>query len=322
MKILIASSIDQEAIEKLKDQHDVICNFEATKEMMKKSIADREILIFRSGVKISAEVMECAPNLKLIIRAGSGIDNLDVRYILRRGIELVRIPGQSARAVAEMSFALLLALSRNLLEADRLMRQGKWAKYKLSGYLLKGKTLGIIGLGNIGLSVAHLGLRWGMKVIGCVEFPTQARTVEIYKRGIRLVDFKEVIALADYVSIHVPIKESTRNLINGDVLASMKSGSYIVNLARGGVVDEVALLKELRNGKRLRGAALDVHAKEGHGTMSPLAALSNVILTPHIGAMTLESQHKVGRQIIKIVQSVGTDTIQAPNVSSMYASVA
>ena len=319
LKILIVSIIDPNAIRKLQEQHDVICNFGPTTEMIKNLIVDREILIFRSGVKITAEVLESAPNLKLIIRAGSGIDNLDMGYVFQRGLELIRIPGPGAQAVAEMSFALLLALSRNLLEADRLMRQGRWAKSDLTGYLMKGKTLGIIGLGNIGTRVAELGISWGMKVIGCVEFPTPKRKVDMKKKGIRLSNFDAVIKFADYVSIHVPLKESTRNLINSDVLTRMKKRSYLVNLGRGGVVDEVGLLKELTSKEKIHGAALDVHTNEGDGKISPLAALSNVILTPHIGATTVDSQREIGDQIIEIVNSIETDSIQALDVSLMFA---
>ncbi|MEJ2264509.1 MAG: hydroxyacid dehydrogenase [Anaerolineales bacterium] len=302
MKILFASSIFPGAIEKIKEEHEVICAFNAKEEELKKQIKDCEVLVFRSGVQISAEVMECAPTLKLLIRAGSGIDNVDVGYVRRKGLRLVRIPGPGAKAVAEMSFALLLALARNVLEADRLTRQGIWAKHELTGFLLTGKTLGIIGAGNIGSRVGQLGVAWGLEVVGCVEFPNPAVASKLWEKGIRLADIDEVLAKADFVSIHVPLKDSSRNLINAEAFAKMKPGAFLVNLARGGVVDESALYKALKEG-RLLGAALDVHSTEGNGTISPLAEFNNVILTPHIGAGTFDSQREIGDIVIETLNS-------------------
>jgi phosphoglycerate dehydrogenase-like enzyme len=266
-------------------------------------VCDCEVLIFRSGVDITAGVMSCSPDLKLLIRAGSGIDNIDVPYARQRGLELVRVPGPGAQAVAEMSFAFMLALSRNLLEADRLTRQGHWAKYQLAGYLLTGKVLGIVGAGNIGSTVGRVGEALGMEVIGCVEHPSAERAVSLRGKGIRLASFDEVVSSADYLSLHVPLKDSTRDLINAQVLSRMKPGSYLINLARGGVVNEEALYEALTTEGRLRGAAVDVHAAEGEGRISPFAGLSNVILTPHIGAMAVDSQREIGRRVNALVDA-------------------
>ncbi len=303
MRILIASPIDPDALKELQERHDVVCALDATADALQELIGGCEVLVFRSGVKITAQVMECAPDLKLLIRAGSGVDNIDVEYVLRRGLELTRIPEPGARAVAEMSLALMLALSRNLLEADRLTRRGRWAKHELLGYLLAGKTLGIVGVGNIGSRVAQIGAALGMQVIGCVEHPSLVRSVEMSGRGINLMDLDEVMSKADYISIHVPLKDSTRNLINADVISRMKPGVFLINLARGGVLDEAALYRAMTNGGNVRGAALDVHKEEGEGRMSPLAGLQNVILTPHIGAMTIDSQRQIGCRINEVVRS-------------------
>ena len=169
MNILITNPISPDAIEELRKRHDVICAYNASKEHLQALIRDREVLIFRSGIFISGELLDCSPNLRLLIRAGSGIDNIDMDYVRRRCITLERIPEPAAKAVAEMSFALMLALARNIIEADRLLRQGHWAKNDLNGFLLTGKVLGIIGVGNIGSRVGQLGVAWGMKVIGCVD---------------------------------------------------------------------------------------------------------------------------------------------------------
>lgn len=303
VKILIASPVDPDAIAKLREQHHVVCAFDADAEVLQRLMQDRELLIFRSGVDITAKVMESAPNLKWLIRAGCGLDNLDVEHVRRRGLDLVRIPGPGAQAVAEMSFAFMLALGRRLLEADRSMRQGRWAKYELYGSLLMGKVLGVVGLGNTGTRVAEVGAAWGMEVIGCVEHPSPQRAAQLGEKGIRLTGFDEVISAADYVSVHVPLKDSTRKLIDAAVFSRMKPGSILINLGRGGVVDEGALFDALTREGRLRGAALDVHEVEEEGKVSPLAALSNVILTPHIGATVVETQRQIGQRIVEIVAS-------------------
>jgi phosphoglycerate dehydrogenase-like enzyme len=303
MRILIASSISPEAIAQLKTTHDVVCAFNAAVDQLKALVRDREVIICRSGVTISAEVMACAPELKLIIRAGSGTDNIDLDYVRRHGIQLERIPEPGAKAVAELTFALMLALARNLLLADHQLRQGHFAKHELSGYLLRGKVLGIIGAGNIGSLVGQMGAAWGMKVIGCVEDPSPAVAAELAEKNIQLADCCEVVAKADFLSLHVPLTAATRNMINAEVLARMKPGAYLINMARGGVVDEQALYLALTEGKTVRGAALDVHQVEKAGHVSPLASLPNVILTPHIGAQTVDSQREIGGRILEIMDS-------------------
>lgn len=318
LKILIASSIDANAIDVLCKTHDVVLAFGASEGELKSLIVDREVLIFRSGVNISSPVMSAAPNLKLLVRAGSGMDNMDLEYIRANGIPWVRIPGPGAQAVAEMTFALLLSLARHLLRADRLLRNGRWAKYELSGQLISGKTLGIIGMGNIGSRVAEMGNAWGMKVFGCVENPTQNRARQALEKGVVILECDEVLRLADFATIHVPLKDSTRNLIAARELVQMKPGAFLLNLSRGGVVNEQDLCKALTNGSGLAGAALDVHSEEGDGKISPLAGLPNVILTPHIGAMTVDSQRQIGQRVVEIIDTfvkghslAGVEEVQA-----------
>ena len=302
MKILIASKIDPASIEKLKENHEVVCEFGADKETLKLAIQGCDVLIFRSGVDISAEVMAASPSLKLLIRGGSGVDNLDMDYVNQQGLHLVRIPGPGAKAVAELSFALMLALARRVVEADRLTRQGHWAKSEMTGYLLTGKVLGVIGAGNIGSLVAHMGAAWGMRVLACVEHVTPERSEEFERAGIHLTTCEQVLAESDFVSVHVPLKPDTRNFIDAEELALMKPNAYLVNMARGGVVNEVALHQALAEG-RLGGAALDVHQAEGEGKVSPLSEFKNVILTPHIGASTFDSQKEIGAIILQTMES-------------------
>jgi len=303
MNILIASSISKAAIEKLTENHDVICAFNAPEEKLVSLAGDRDVIIFRSGVKISAKVMSAAPNLKFLIRAGSGLDNLDVEYSTKRGLQLVRIPEPGAKAVAELSFAFMLALSRNLVYADREWKKGHWVKGEFKGYLLRGKVLGVVGAGNIGSLVGQMGSFWGMTVLGCVDEKeyTPELKANLTSKGIRLTTFDEVVSNADYLTVHVPLMDSTRNMIDKKVMQKMKPGSYLSCLARGGVVNEKDLLEELTSGERLRGAALDVHENEGEGKVSPLASLPNVILTPHMGAQTVDSQKEIGERVLEEV---------------------
>ena len=311
MNILIISSISPDAIEQLSKLHNVTCSFNPSIETLTSLIPDQEALILRSGVQIPAETMDCAPNLKLVIRAGSGTDNLDLDYIKKRGLTLERIPEPGAYAVAELAFALMVNLARNVLHTDRLLRKGHWGKYDFTGYLLRHKVLGIIGAGNIGSRVGQLGAAWGMEVIGCVENPSSVVAEQLAQKGIQLKECYEVLSEADFLSIHVPLSKSTYNMINEEAFSSMKRGSFLCNLSRGGVVNEQDLFKALTQGDKLRGAALDVHEAEGEGHISPLASLPNVVLTPHIGAQTHDTQHEIGVRILEIINSFESDRQQS-----------
>jgi D-3-phosphoglycerate dehydrogenase len=320
MKILIASKIDSEAIEKLKENHDVTCAFGADKETLKSAIQGSEVLIFRSGVDISGEVMASAPTLKMLIRCGSGTDNLDMEYVNQQGLHLVRVPGPGAISVAEMTFALMLALARRVVEADRLTKQGHWAKSEMTGYLLTGKTLGVLGAGNIGGMVAHMGAGWGMNVLACVERRSPERKESFEKAGIELTSFERIMSEADFISVHIPLKSDTRNFVDKEKIGLMKKNAYLVNMARGGVVNESALYDALAEG-RISGAALDVHQAEGEGKISPLAEFKNVILTPHIGASTFDSQKEIGRIILKTMDDYMAEQLTVLSVQEDTANV-
>lgn len=301
MNLVFASKICPDAVQRLQRDHHVVCAWSAGEEELKEMVRDAEALVFRSGVQISAQLMQCAPRLQLLIRAGSGLDNLDLDYVRLHGLELQRIPEPGARAVAELAFGLMLALARQLLTADAALRKGHWLKNSVEGYLLQNKVLGIVGSGNIGTTVGELGLAWGMRAIACVEHPSAERAASLALKGIHLGDLDTVLRTADFVTLHVPLQDSTRNLIGPAELSRMKPGSYLVNLARGGVVDEEALYHALTRANGLKGAALDVHALEGEGRISVLAGLPNVVLTPHIGATTVDSQREIGRRIEAII---------------------
>jgi D-3-phosphoglycerate dehydrogenase / 2-oxoglutarate reductase len=303
VKILLASSIDPAAIEALERDHDVVRAINAPEDELAELVRDREAIVFRSGVMISAKVLEQGPNLSVLVRAGSGLDNIDLAAATRLGVQVVRVPGSSAQPVAEMTFALLLGVARKVVAADRLLREGHWPKAQLGGPLLTGKTIGVVGAGRIGGRVGEMASAWGMRAIGCVDRPSPAVADALRARGIELTDFDTVVAEADFLCLHIPLDETTRHLIGADVLRRVKPGSFLVNMARGGVVDETALHAALTGGGRLVGAALDVHEAEGEGTISPLAELPNVVLTPHIGAMALDTQRLIGTRVLELVEA-------------------
>lgn len=304
MNILILSPIDPRAAERLARDHDVVNAAGVPAAELPGLVADREIFVFRSGVDITADLMRRAPRLTALIRGGSGFDNVDLEYVSSRGISFLRIPEPGARAVAELAFGLILALARNIVRADGLWRQGRWVKHQMTGYILRGKVLGVVGAGNIGSVVGELGAAWGMEVIGTHHAPTPAVAAALLEKGIRLVPLEEAVTRADFLTLHVPLSAATHHLIDAGMLARMKPGSFLLNLARGGVVDEAALREALLRGDRVLGAALDVHEAEGEGRVSPLADLPNVVLTPHIGASAFDTQREIGERIVSIVETL------------------
>ena len=300
MRILIASPIDPAAHARLERDHDVR-RLNGTD--LRTAGADREVVVLRSGVLLSEDVLSAAGSLRLVLRAGSGVDNIDLDCARRRGIRVLRVPGMSAPPVAEFTFALLLSLARKVTLADRMVRAGRWPKPELGGPLLRGKVLGVVGAGNIGGEVGEMASAWGMEVLGCVARPSDAVAERLGRRGIRLCDFDEVVTSSDFVTLHVPLDDTTRHLVDAAVLERMRPGSLLVNVARGGVVDDKALYEALVDQSTVVGAALDVHETEGEGTVPALAELPNVVLTPHIGAMALDSQRLIGERVVDLVHA-------------------
>ncbi len=300
MKVLVASDLDGSSLSRLERDHSVITAIGASESELAGLAGDREVIVFRSGVEISSRVIGAAPDLKLLLRAGSGLDNLALETARERDIRVFRIPGPGARAVAELTFGLMLSLARPIGRADALIRQGHWPKRDLSGGLLVGKTLGVLGAGNIGTQVGELGVAWGMNVIACVEAWTPARAAELASMSIELTEMDRVLRESDFLAIHANLQASTRHLVAEAELAQMKPDAFLVNMARGGILDEAALGVALETG-RIAGAALDVHEAEGEGTVPPLSALPNVILTPHIGAMAREAQAMIGERVIDLL---------------------
>ncbi len=298
MKIILASPVDVTAIEALSHDHELEMAVDDFGPHRRDILADQEVLVFRSGVEITSEIMDLAPKLALIIRAGSGFDNIDLLAARRRDIRVVRIPGPAAVAVAEFTFGLILALSRQIVRADALVRDGQWPKRELGGKLLAGKVLGVVGAGNIGTRVAELGSAWGMRVLGCVHPDLWWEPPPI----IEATNLGSVLRGADIVTVHTPLAEDTRHLIGAPELAAMKRRAYLISTARGGVIDEAALYEALASG-HLAGAALDVHEREGDGVIPKLADLPNVVLTPHIAGMASESQRAIGLRMLELINA-------------------
>src|SRR5579859_4360453 len=256
------------------------------------ALADADALVVRSAVQVDDALMEKASKLRVIGRAGVGVDNIDAEAATRRGIVVMNTPGANAVAVAELTIALMLALARKLPTANATMHAGKWEKKSLQGAELRGKTLAILGLGRIGLEVARRARAFGLEIIGSDPFVSAAVARE---NGIRLVTLDELMAGCDYLTLHVGLTPQTHGVINTRTLAAMKKGVRIINCARGELVEDEALVAALKSG-HVAGAALDVFTVEPPKD-SPYAGLDNVILTPHIAGSTAEAQEAVGVQI-------------------------
>jgi D-3-phosphoglycerate dehydrogenase len=262
------------------------------KDGLANELKDADGLVVRSAVQVDDALLEHAPKLRVIGRAGVGVDNIDADAATRRGIVVMNTPGANAIAVAELTIGLMLALARQLPKANGALHQGKWEKKSLAGAELRGKTLAVLGLGRIGLEVAQRAASFGMQIIGHDPFVAPALARE---RGVELVDVDALFARADYLTLHVGLTPQTANIINAKNLAAMKKGVRIVNCARGELVDDAALLAALDSGQAA-GAALDVFRDEPLKN-SPYFGRENVILTPHIAGSTAEAQEAVGIQI-------------------------
>jgi D-3-phosphoglycerate dehydrogenase len=261
------------------------------------ALADADALVVRSAVQADDALMEHAPKLRVIGRAGVGVDNIDADAATRRGIVVMNTPGANAVAVAELTIGLMLALARKLPAANSTMHAGKWEKKNLQGAELRGKTLGILGLGRIGLEVAKRAKGFGLEIVGSDPFVSAAVARE---SGIKLVTLDELIAGSDYLTLHVGLTPQTTGVINAKTLAKMKKGVRIINCARGELIDDAALVDALKSGQ-VAGAALDVFAVEP-AKDTPYGELDNVILTPHIAGSTAEAQEAVGIQIARQVR--------------------
>lgn len=291
-KILIADGLHKNGKALLAAAAEVVDQPGISPDELTREIDAYEALIVRSRTKVTAAVLDAAGRLKVIGRAGVGVDNIDLAAASRRGVIVVNAPQSTTLAVAEQTMALMLALARQVPHADAAMKTGQWLKKELLGVELSGKVLGIIGVGNIGAKVAQLAAAFGMSVLGYDPLLPQEA---IRQRGAEAVSLQELYARSDMISLHLPLTPETRGLLSGQSFGQMKRGVRLVCTARGGIIDETALLGALESGQ-VAGAALDVFAKEPPG-LTALVAHPNVIATPHISAQTVEAQVRAAEDI-------------------------
>jgi D-3-phosphoglycerate dehydrogenase / 2-oxoglutarate reductase len=270
---------------------------EVTADELPQAVKGMHAMVVRSRTKVTRAVIDAFDEMKVIVRGGVGVDNIDVAYAREKGIEVRNTPAASSVSVAELAIAMMFGLSRKLVPATNSMMAGEWEKKAFKGVELFQKTLGVIGLGRIGRETARRGEALGMKVIGYDPFVKAEQVTEAHVEG---VGIDELMARADFITLHIPHSDETHYLINAARLGMMKKSAFLIDCARGGVVDEHALADALKEGK-LKGAALDVFEKEPPAE-NLFAGMKNVILAPHIGAQTDEGQERVGDEVAAILK--------------------
>lgn len=301
MKILVASDIAEEGISKLKKEFEVDVKKGISKEEIMSIIENYDGVIIRSKPNITEDIIKKGKNLKVVARAGVGLDNVDVTCCQSCGIKVVNSPQASSDSVAELAFGLMLAVSRNIARADRLTREKRWEKKSLMGYELNGKTLGIIGFGRIGRNIGRMAKACGMSL---VAYDPPLTEEQIKAGGAEPVTLQKLIETSDVITLHVPLMPSTRHMISDKQFEMMKNNVILINTSRGGIIDEDALCRAMKSGKVL-GAGLDVFEEEPPMN-SKLLEFDNVVLTQHIGASTHEAQKRAGvmiaDEVIKVLK--------------------
>jgi D-3-phosphoglycerate dehydrogenase len=293
-KVFVSDKLSAEGIDVLKknDEIDVLFEPGLSPDEQKDRIRDAHGLIVRSATTVTPDLLEAAGELKVIARAGIGVDNIDIEACTQRGVVVENTPHGNTTSAAEHAIALLFSLARHVPRADASMKAGKWDKKAFMGVELDGKTLGVVGAGNIGSIVCRKAVGLGMKVLA---FDPYLGDEKAHALGIELAELDEVLARADALTCHVPLVEGTRGLIGKEALGKMKKGSLLVQASRGGVVDEAAVIEALDDGTLL-GAAFDVYESEPLAEDHPLRGRPDVVLTPHLGASTTDAQIHVGVQ--------------------------
>ncbi len=301
MKILVADPISERGVELLRGKFHVDVNTGLKEDALLQIIGDYDALVVRSQTKVTRKVIDAAKKLRVVGRAGVGVDNVDVDAATKRGIIVMNTPGGNTISTAEHTFSMIMALSRKIPQAHASMKAGRWDRKSFEGVELHNKTLGIIGMGRIGGEVARRAIAFGMRVLAYDPFLSLSRAKALQ---VEVVELDEIYGRSDFITIHVPMTDQTRGMINKDAIAKMKKGVRLVNCARGGLIVEADLLEALKSGK-VAGAALDVYEAEPPKD-SPLLALDNVVMTPHLGASTTEAQESVGTEVAEQIADVLT----------------
>ncbi|MGO4914465.1 phosphoglycerate dehydrogenase [Pseudogemmobacter sp. W21_MBD1_M6] len=323
-RVLISDELSDAAVQIFRDRGidvDFQPKLGKDKEKLLEIIGNYDGLAIRSATKATEKLIEAATNLKVIGRAGIGVDNVDIPAASKKGIIVMNTPFGNSITTAEHAIAMMFAVARQIPEASASTHSGKWEKSKFMGVELTSKTLGVIGCGNIGSIAAERGVGLKMKVIAFDPFLSEERADKL---GVTKVDLEELLARSDFITLHVPLIDATRNILSRENIAKLKPGVRIINCARGGLVDEQALADALKEG-RVAGAAFDVFAVEP-ATDSPLFGLPNVVVTPHLGAATTEAQENVALQVAEqmsdfLLSGAVTNAINMPSISAEEAKV-
>ena len=297
-KIIVLDPLAEDGLKMMQDagiEYDVRTGLKG--EELREALAEYDGAICRSGVKITAEALEGVKRLKAIARAGVGVDNIDLKAATRHGVVVMNTPGGNTTSAAEQTFALMLAVSRNTCAANQSLVEGRWDRKKFTGRELCGKTLGVIGMGRIGQTVAKFARAFDMKIVAFDPYLSAQRAQELDVKVYESV--AEMLPVVDYLTVHVPLTDATRNLIDEKEIAMMKDGVFLINCARGGIYNMDALLKGIESGK-LGGVGLDVFPEEPF-TESPLFGKPNVVCTPHLGASTKEAQMNVALEAVQLL---------------------
>jgi D-3-phosphoglycerate dehydrogenase len=317
MKILVADRISPIGVDLFKAEtgFEVVEAYGSSPEQVLELVKDVDAIAVRSDTKITAEVIAAAPKLKVVGRAGVGVDNIDIEAATDHGVIVMNTPTGNTIATAELTFTHLLAGTRPIVQACATMRAGGWDRKKYTGSELNQKTLGVLGMGRIGTEVAKRAMAFQMEVLAYDPYLTESRAKSL---GVKLASLDEVIEKADYITVHMPLTADTKHMLNADAFARMKEGVRVFNCARGGIIEEAALIDALNSGK-VAAAGLDVYEDEPPAEDSPLRSITNLVLTPHLGASTIEAQENVGidvaRQMIETLK--GGMVMNALNMPSI-----
>ena len=323
-KVLVSDKLSETAVQIFRDRGvdvDFRPELGKDKDALLAAIPEYDGLAIRSATKVTPKLIEAASRLKVVGRAGIGVDNVDIPAASRRGIIVMNTPFGNSITTAEHAIAMMFAVARQLPAADASTQAGKWEKSRFMGVELTGKTLGVVGCGNIGANVARRGVGLGMRVVAFDPFLGEDRAKEL---GVEKVELEDLFKRADVITLHTPLTDKTRNIIGKDALATMKDGVRIINCARGGLVDETALAEAIKSGK-VAGAGIDVFETEP-ATDSPLFGLDNVVCTPHLGASTREAQENVAIQVAEqmsdyLTRGAVSNAINMPSITAEEAPV-
>jgi D-3-phosphoglycerate dehydrogenase len=317
IKVLVSDPLAKEGVDILKKSNlEVTEVSKLSEDQLVKKIKGYDAIIVRSGTTVTKKIIEASNKLKVIGRAGVGLDNVDVAAASKKGIVVMNAPSGNTISTAEHAFSLMLSLSRNIPQANVSIKEGKWDRKKFMGVELYGKTLGIIGMGRIGTEFAKRALSFGMKILAFDPFLTKEKAGLI---NVEPVGLDDLLKGSDFITIHTPLTPETKHILDGKAFKKMKKGVRIINAARGGIIDESALAKSIKSGK-VAGAALDVfETKKKPPVDSPVVNMENIVATPHLGASTAEAQVNVAIDMARSVSDalLGKGYRNAANVPAM-----